>query len=49
MFPWFSIQHNARAFEVSERVLMVDAQKTEGSRKNEPNGSVLVISLMVCR
>jgi hypothetical protein len=28
MFPWFSIQHNAWSFEVSE-----SAQRTEGSRK----------------
>jgi histone-lysine N-methyltransferase SETMAR len=33
MFPWFSIQHNAWYFEVSEIMCMVRAQRTEGSRK----------------
>jgi hypothetical protein len=36
VFPWFSIQHNARLIEVSESVRMVGAQRTEGPRKNEP-------------
>jgi hypothetical protein len=33
LFPWFSIQHNAWSFEVSESVCMVGSQRTEGSRK----------------
>jgi hypothetical protein len=33
VFPWFSIQHNARSFEVLESMRTVSAQKTEGSRK----------------
>jgi hypothetical protein len=32
-------------FEVSESVRTVGAQKTEGSRRNEPNGSVIATSL----
>jgi hypothetical protein len=36
LFPWFSIQHSARSLEVSESVRTVSAQRTEGSRKNEP-------------
>jgi hypothetical protein len=49
VFLWFSIQHNAWLFEVLESARMVGAQRTEGSRKNEPNGSVLATSLTVCR
>jgi hypothetical protein len=50
VYPWFSIQHSAWSFEVSESVHMAGAQRTEGSRKNkEPNGSVLATSLTVCR
>jgi hypothetical protein len=33
VFPWFSIQHGAWSFEVTESVHMVGARKTEGSRK----------------
>jgi hypothetical protein len=36
-FQWLSIQHNALSFEVSESVRTVDAQRTEGSRKNYVN------------
>jgi hypothetical protein len=49
LFPWFNIQHNAWSFEVSESVRMVGAQRTEGLRKNYPNGSVLATSLTAYR
>jgi hypothetical protein len=48
VFPWFTIEHKAGSFEVSENVHMVGAQRTAGSRKNEPNGSVHATSLKVC-
>jgi hypothetical protein len=35
--------------EVFEFVLVVGAQRTEGSRKDETNGPVLAASLMGCR
>jgi hypothetical protein len=38
VFPWFSIQHNAQLFEVSENVLTLGAQRTKVSRKNLLNG-----------
>jgi hypothetical protein len=41
----YSIMHNR--LEFSENVHKVGAQRTEGSRKNETNGSVLVTSLTV--
>jgi hypothetical protein len=33
VFPWFSIQHNALSFEVSDSVRTVGAQRIEGWRK----------------
>jgi hypothetical protein len=45
VFPWFSIQHNAWSFEVSESVRNVGAQRTVESRTDEPKGSVLATSL----
>jgi hypothetical protein len=38
VFPWFSMQHNAWWFQVSESVRTVGVQRTEGLRKNEGNG-----------
>jgi hypothetical protein len=49
VFSWFSIQHNAWSFEVAESLGTVGAQRTKGSRKNEPNGSIFATSLMMCR
>jgi hypothetical protein len=34
VFPWFSLQHNAWLFEVSESVRTVGAQRTKGWREN---------------
>jgi hypothetical protein len=45
----FSIQNNAWLCEVTESVNMVNAQRNEGSRENEPNESVLGTSVTVCR
>jgi hypothetical protein len=49
VLPWFSIQHNAWSLKVSESVWTMDAQRTEGMSRNEPNASVFATSLMVCR
>jgi hypothetical protein len=42
----YSIMHDRLKFW---KVHVVGAQRTEGLRKNEPNGSVLATSLTVCR
>jgi hypothetical protein len=42
----YSIMHDSLKLR---EVCLLGAQRTEGSRKNEPNGSVLATSLMVCR
>jgi hypothetical protein len=49
VFPWFGIQHIAWLFEVLESVRTVGAQRPEGSRKSEPNGSVFATCRIVCR
>jgi hypothetical protein len=41
MFPWFSMQHNARSFEASESVRTVGTHRTEGSRKMNRMGLFL--------
>jgi hypothetical protein len=43
----YSIMHDHLKFR--KTVLTVSAQRTEGMRKNEPNGSVLATSLTVCK
>jgi hypothetical protein len=46
---WFRIQHSGRVFGDSESMHTMVARRTEGSRYNEPNVSVLATSLTVCR
>jgi hypothetical protein len=42
---WFRVQHSGREFEDSESMHTMVAWRTEGSRYNEPNGSVLATCL----